>query len=68
MENFLGEGVLAVKGCLSWSQAKGLATRLCCALAILVSFAHPYCGAYLDMITCLDHGISKSVKHWSRCC
>lgn len=68
MENSLGEGVLAVKECQSWSQAEELAIHFCYAFAILVNFAHPYCGGYLDMITCLDRGVSNLVKHWSRCC
>lgn len=62
----MGERV-AVKECLSWLQTEELATRVCCAPAILVNFAHTCCVGYLGMVTCLDHGLGDLVKHWSRC-
>lgn len=67
MESSLGERVLADKECLLWSQVEELAMHLCCVLAVLVNFAHTSCGGYLDMVTCLDRGISNLVKHRSRC-
>lgn len=46
----------------------GVDHTLVCVFDALLSFAYTSCGNYLDMVTCLDRGISDLVKQWSKCC
>lgn len=67
-------GHLLGRGDVGWQEVSvkvlvgGVDHTLVCVFDALLSFAYTSCGNYLDMVTCLDRGISDLVKQWSKCC
>lgn len=67
-------GHLLGRGDMGWQRVSvkvfvgGVDHTLVCVLDALLSFAYTSCGDSLDMVTCLDRGISDLVKQWSKCC